>query len=233
MQWQDKGIILSQRPYKESYSLVSVFTYHQGRYSGIIRLGRQPSMRAQLQPGNFVQAQWQARLSEHLGSWKFESEQMPWTHLLSSPHRLAALSSACTLLDKALPERHPYSDLYDNFVELLSILLSDQDWQRAYLRFELNLLSCLGFGLTLEFCAVTRSSKNLSHVSPKTGHAVCEAAAKPYADRLLKLPAFLLDEKAPYTKVDLQAAYHLTGYFLRRYIFENKELPPLRQKLAA
>jgi DNA repair protein RecO (recombination protein O) len=231
MQWQDRGIILSQRAWSDSHAIVSLFTVSQGRHLGLIRPSKQPSSKAQLQPGNIVQAFWKGRLSEHLGRWQLEAEATVWTHLLKMPKRLAALSSACGLLDKALPERHPYPKLYEFFERFINTLPTDYDWQRAYLKFELEVLSTLGFGLTLDFCAVKKTTENLSYVSPKTGHAVCEKVGQPYADRLLKLPAFLLDDQTPYKAEDLRQAFHLTGYFLRRNIFENKDLPPTRQQL--
>ncbi len=233
MQWHDKGIILSSRPYNESYYLASLLTLDHGRHVGMMRSRKKPLFSAQLQPGNLVHAVWSARLSESLGFWRLENEKMNWFHLVKSPKKLAALSCLCTLLDRALPERHPYPHLYQSVLKVLQILTTQNDWQRAYLQFELDLLACLGFGLTLNTCAVTRSLDNLTYVSPKSGHAVCDTVAKPYADRLLKLPAFLLDESLDYSVEDLQDAYRLTGYFLSCYIFENKDLPLLRQQLAA
>jgi DNA repair protein RecO (recombination protein O) len=232
MQWQDKGIILSQRSWNDSHAIVSIFTVNHGRHLGLIRPSKQPSAKAQLQPGNSVQALWQGRLSEHLGRWQLEAENIAWTQLLKMPKRLAALSSACGLLDKALPERHPYANLYEFFESFIKTLPTNDDWQRTYLKFELELLSTLGFGLTLDFCSVTKTTEKLVYVSPKTGHAVCEEVGRPYADRLLKLPPFLLNDQRPYETEDLRQAFHLTGYFLHRHIFENKELPPTRQQLA-
>ena len=233
MEWQDKGIILSQRPWSESYSIVSIFTLTQGRHLGLIRPGHKPTARAQLQPGNFVQAIWKARLADHLGRWQIEVDHTTWTPLANIPKRLAALSSVCSLLDQTLPERHLYTDLYRCVETFLQSLATDDDWQRRYLLFELDLLSALGFGLTLDFCAVTQTRENLIYVSPKSGHAVCEDVGKPYADRLLKLPAFLVNDQLAYSEQDVHLSLNLTGYFLHRHAFDNKPLPAVRQQLAS
>lgn len=232
MQWQDRGIILSQRTWSDSHTIVSIFTQNQGRHLGLIRLSKQPSAKSQLQVGNIVQAIWKSRLSEHLGRWQLEADSTIWVQLLKMPKRLAALSSACGLLDKGLPERHPYPALFEFFENFVKSLAQDPDWQRSYLKFELELLSTLGFGLTLDFCAVTKTRENLVYVSPKTGHAVCEKEGRPYADRLLKLPPFMVEESCAYTPTDFQIALNLTGFFIHRHIFENKDLPPTRQQLA-
>ena len=63
-------------------------------------------------------------------------------------------------------------------------------------RFELRLLSELGFGLDLSQCASTGVSDDLIYVSPKSGRAVSRAAGEPYADKMLRLPAFLREHDA-------------------------------------
>ena len=48
-------------------------------------------------------------------------------------------------------------------------------------RFELQLLSELGFGLDLEQCASTGATDELIYVSPKSGRAVSRVAGEPWA----------------------------------------------------
>ena len=85
-------------------------------------------------------------------------------------------------------------------------------------RFELAVLSELGFGLDLERCAVTGAVDDLVWVSPRTGRAVSRAAGEPYADRLLPLPEFLRDDGLlrQASSFEIAQAYRLTGYFLER-----------------
>jgi DNA repair protein RecO (recombination protein O) len=95
-------------------------------------------------------------------------------------------------------------------------------------RFELQLLDDLGFGLDLDACAATGTSDNLAYVSPRTGRAVSLAAGEAYRDRLLRLPTFLLEapsEGHP-TTADLADAFRLTGYFLARHVYEPRGLAP-------
>ena len=62
-------------------------------------------------------------------------------------------------------------------------------------RFELQLLSEIGFGLDLERCVATGVSGDLVYVSPKSGRAVSRLAGEPWADKMLRLPAFLRDRE--------------------------------------
>jgi DNA repair protein RecO (recombination protein O) len=84
----------------------------------------------------------------------------------------------------------------------------------------LALLTALGFALDLSRCAVTGDTEDLAFVSPKTGRAVSTAAGQGYADRLLPLPRFLLEEAVP-DRSDLLAGLRLTGYFLDRHVLHG------------
>ncbi len=91
-------------------------------------------------------------------------------------------------------------------------------------RFELQLLSELGFGLDLAQCASTGATGDLIYVSPKSGRAVSRAAGEPWADKLLRLPAFLREPSAVPVGGDLADGFAVTGYFLERYVLEPRGL---------
>ncbi len=231
MKWQDTGIILSQRPCSESQIILNILTATHGRHSGITRVSKTQRQSASFQPGNFVEVTWNARLSEHLGQWTSEATCMPWIQVINRPQPLLALSTICALLDTCLPERQPYSELYEGLKNFLHHLTNNRDWPTHYAMFELRLLSSLGFGLDLGICAVTKTKENLTYVSPKTGRAVCEEVGKPYAERLFLLPLFLIDENQQPTTKDILQALSLTGYFLNQFVMEGKKLPKARGRL--
>ncbi len=91
-------------------------------------------------------------------------------------------------------------------------------------RFELQLFSELGFGLDLAQCVSTGTTVDLIHVSPKSGRAVSRAAGEPWADRLLRLPAFLREAGAAPGVNDLADGFTLTGFFLQRHVLEPRGL---------
>jgi DNA repair protein RecO (recombination protein O) len=98
-------------------------------------------------------------------------------------------------------------------------------------RWELELLAELGFGLDLASCAATGAAADLAFVSPKTGRAVSSTAGLPYAEKLLPLPGFLLEDRAA-RREEIAAGLRLTGYFLDRHVFaaQGRALPPARQR---
>jgi hypothetical protein len=103
---------------------------------------------------------------------------------------LAGLGAVCALLSFCLPERAPYPALYARSLALLDGLGAER-WADAYLGWELALLTEMGFGLSLETCAVTGSTEDLIYVSPRTGRAVSRKGAGDWADRLLPFPPCL------------------------------------------
>lgn len=231
MDWQDDGIILSVKKHGETSAIVNLLTPMQGRHAGLVRGGFGKRLRGILQPGNKVQASWRARLPEHLGNFTIEPVKAYAASALTDARRLAALSSACSLIEASLPEREPHPAILEGLEILLGALDDDDVWPIIYVKWEIGLLTELGFGLDLTKCAATGATDDLTHVSPRTGRAVSSAAAKPYKERLLPLPEFLLDSSAP---ANIGDGLRLTGYFLENHVFQHRdtELPSARRRLA-
>ncbi|MFN5997449.1 MAG: DNA repair protein RecO [Paracoccaceae bacterium] len=231
MDWRDEGVLLSMRPHGESAAIIEVLTALHGRHAGVVRGGASRKMAATLQPGTGLALEWRARLDDHIGSFTVEPLRSR-AHLLADRLALAGLMSACALLRVALPEREPHPGLWTVTLALFD-RLGGPDWTSVYLRWELQLLEELGFGLDLSACAVTGSVEDLAYVSPKTGRAVTKAGAGDWADRLLPLPAGLVGE-AVLPPGDVVTGLQLTGFFLDRGlrpVLQDKPLPEARARL--
>jgi DNA repair protein RecO (recombination protein O) len=231
MNWSDEGIVLSMRPHGESGLVASLLTRAHGRHAGFVPGGGSRRARPMWQPGNLVDVEWRARLSEQLGNYSGELREPHAARALDDASELAGLSAACAMIDAALPEREPHPAIFDGFRALLGAL-GHPGWPVIYVRLELGLLQELGFGLDLEKCAATGTTEDLAYVSPKTGRAVSRAAAGPYKEKLLELPAFLSTGGLPSDDDQLLKGFDLTGYFLERHVFwpHNKPLPPARSR---
>ena len=235
MHWTDTAIILSARKHGESSAVLRILSREHGVFGGVIRAIHSKANRGIIQPGNIISATWNARLSEQLGSLKCELLQANTAHIMQDPARLAALTSACVLLESSLPERHPYPRLYDIAESLFHTLAGTASWQEDYVHFEMELLADTGFGMDLSSCAATETTENLIYVSPKSARAVCREAGEPYRDKLLPLPEFLL--KSPINNAtkptEILAGLQLTGYFLAHWLLEphHRKLPAARARL--
>ncbi len=234
MDWTDHGFVLGARKHGENALIVSLLTAENGRHAGLVRGGTGRRARGLYQPGNLLRATWRARLAEHLGSFTCEMERAYAATLMQDKLPLLALSAATTLLDKALPERAPFPELFAGFGALIAAL-GGPGWETAYVTWERDLLAELGFGLDLESCAATGDTERLVWVSPKTGRAVSEAAGEPWRDRLLRLPAFLLPGSGEATAppADIADGLRLTGHFLREHALGGAPdaLPAVRAQL--
>ena len=227
MDWDDEGVVLSARPHGEAAAIVTLLTRAHGKHAGLVRGQRRL---AALQPGTSVQAQWRARLADHLGTYTLEPTDCPAASLLDDPLRLAALASACAVLDGAVPEREAYPHLYDGLAALLDGL-EGEFWGAVYVVWEVRLLAALGFGLDLQHCAVTGANDQLAYVSPRSGRAVSLSGAEGYEDRLLPLPGFLRGEGGADPESILQGL-RLTGHFIARRLFAqaHRPTPPARDR---
>ena len=235
MQWSDAAIVLSARKHGESAAIVNLLTREHGRHAGLVRGGAGRRARGVLQPGNQVAATWRARLSEHLGTLVCELERARAAALMDDAARLAGMRSACAIAEAGLPERAPHRALFESTVGLLDAMAAAPGWRMDYVRWELGLLADLGFGLDLSACAATGTTENLAYVSPRTGRAVSAEAARPYRDRLLRLPRFLLDDATDAEADDIEAGLALTGFFLDRHLLgpHGAAIPPARARFVA
>jgi DNA repair protein RecO (recombination protein O) len=232
MEWAEEGYILAVKPHGETSALLNVFTKSRGRHAGLVRGGRSRRLRPVLQPGNKVSLRWNARLSEHLGSFNVEAVDAHAASIMQDRLSLAALNSLSALTISALPEREAHPHLFAGFEILLQNIMDVDIWPALYVRFEIALLEAVGYGLDFSTCAATGSTENLTHVSPRSGRAVSTGAAQPYLDKMLTLPAFLRGG-GQVEADDIANGLALSGYFLKSRIFYaiNKDIPEARNRL--
>jgi DNA repair protein RecO (recombination protein O) len=226
MQWTDEGIIIGTRRHGETSLIIELMTRGHGRHLGLVRGGRSRRRQPILQPGNSIEATWRARLHEHLGHFTVEPLMLRAARLIDSAAGLYGIHALAGLI-RLLPERDPHPRLYDALAVILDVLHQPDRAAPPIVRFELALLEDLGFGLDLGSCAATGANDNLAYVSPKSGRAVSRSAGDPYCDRLLPLPAFLVEASAGVVPPsDLAQGFLLTGYFLARHVFEPRGMQP-------
>ncbi len=232
MEWQGDGLILNTRKHGENSAIIDVLTRDKGRHMGLVRGGRSRTMRPVLQAGNLVKVVWRARLEDHLGAFSVDPHRMIVAGIIDDVHRLAGLTTITTLAS-LLPEREPHPRIYDASMLLIEHLQDDAIWPAVLVKWEMGLLEELGFGLDLSKCAVSGDTAGLTHVSPRTGRAVCAREADPWKDKLLALPAFVAGASAEASNAEIVQGLKLTGHFLARHIFEPRDVsvPEQRQRI--
>jgi DNA repair protein RecO (recombination protein O) len=222
MEWTDDGIVLGTRRHGEASAIVELMTRAHGRHLGLVRGGAGSRLRPVLQPGNVLQVVWRARLDEHLGYYTVDPLYLRAGKLLGAAHAVYAVNHLAALV-RLLPERDPHENIFDAVEAILEHLDTPLDAAAHIVRFELDMLAELGFGLDLMSCAATGVTENLAFVSPKSGRAVSRDAGEAWRDKLLRLPSFLhQDANAAPTAAELADAFALTGFFLSRHALEPR-----------
>ena len=232
MDWSDEGIFLTAKPLGEANAVAELFTLGHGRHLGLVRGGRSRRMRPLLQPGNLLRVTWRARLSEHLGGFNVELIEAHAARVLDDRLALAAIGSLSGLA-RLLPERDPHPELYAATLDVLRAFEDIDLWLARLVRWELQLLQELGFGLDLSECAASSTQTELAYVSPRSGRAVSREVGRPYGGKLLELPAFMLDGDASADRDDIAAGFALTGHFLERDVLapHGPIMPQARERL--
>ncbi len=229
MEWQGDGLILNTRKHGENSAIIDVLTREKGRHMGLVRGGRSRTMRPVLQAGNLVHVVWRARLEDHLGAFTVDPHRMIVAGIIDDVHRLAGLTTITTLAS-LLPEREPHPRIYDASLLLIEHLQDDAIWPAVLVKWEMGLLDELGFGLDLTKCAVSGETAQLTHVSPRTGRAVCAREAEPWKDKLLALPSFVAGSSGSASNAEIVQGLKLTGHFLARHVFEPRGVSAPEQR---
>ena len=219
MEWRSVGILLAARKHGETSLIIDTFCPGHGRYLGVVKGGASRKFAPILQVGAQLDLTWKARLQDHLGSFKVELVRARTVHAMSDRILAAGLTSVSTILSRVLPERQAYDNFYRTTEDLLDLLNQPNIWPLAYLHWELELLTVLGYGLDLSKCAVSGSTEKLRYVSPRTGRAISEQAAGEWVSKLLHLPSIIL--KGSGNSDSIIDGLKLTGYFLTKKVFNE------------
>lgn len=234
MDWRDEGVLLGVRSHGEANAIIDVLTSNNGRYAGLVRGGRSSEMAAILQPGAQLICEWGARLGDHLGNYKVDLIKARAADIMQDRGSLSGLNAITSLLLAMLPERDPVPELYPATINLVDALAEGRPhWPVDYAKWEVELLSALGFPVDLTSCAATGQRHDLVYVSPRSGRAVSRSPGGAWADRLLPLPGFLIN-RGPVSMGAVREAVRMTGYFLENWAapaFEQTGLPEARARL--
>ena len=239
-EWNDQGIVLSVRKYGEKGLITDILTKEHGRHLGWISNNK--NVLSIVQPGNLVDVFWKSRLVEQMGNYKIELISSISGKTFDNKFKLQAIISLCSLLEKILPERQSYPEVFKATEAFLNLLLIDNSsenfWIEGYVKWEIGILSSIGFSLNFEECAVTGKKYNLYFVSPKTGKAVSKEGAGKFAPKLLLLPFFLGGAEVIGSNFyqEILAGLNITTYFFKNKLllsindYKNNYLPSARNR---
>ncbi len=231
------ALVLTALPHGEHGAVVRFLTPADGVQAGYVRGGRSRKLRPVLQPGNVVTVELLARVEAQLAAATVELVTSRAGLAFDRVHAVAT-EWLTTLTAAALGEGQPFPRLHAALDALCGGMAAGASGCQAaagVARYELLLLSELGFGLDLESCAATGSRDDLVFVSPRSSQAVSAAAGAPYAAKLLPLPPILRDPLAVPDWAAVRDALTTTGWFLERDVLTGRAaaLLPARARFSA
>ncbi|MBW8744125.1 MAG: DNA repair protein RecO [Sphingomonas sp.] len=219
------AIVCAVRAHGEHGAIVRTLTPDDGLLAGYVRGGRSRRLKPVLVPGNLVRADYRARTEEQLPALTVELSESR-AGMMSEALPALAIEWVTALTATVLPEAQPYPRLYaalDGVLGAVTAAPAARGWAVALVRYELLLLSELGFGLDLTACVAGGANDDLAYVSPKSGGSVSRSEGEPYRERLLALPAFLVEGGAGEWG-DILAGFRLTGHFLERDLLHGRAI---------
>jgi len=190
MKIETYGILINIKPFSERDAVAHIFTKDSGVLVGMLR-GAVSAKKNKPLVGQIGNVSWNARLDSQLGVFHWEAEKNLAAPLMFNADLLKIMNSAFALIYTLIPERESYNELYEHTVLLLQQIIDSPDPYNEYLKWEINLLGNLGYGLDLTKCSGCQKTEDLCYLSPKTGRAVCAKCGEPYRDKLYKLPVSL------------------------------------------
>lgn len=222
---RDEAIVLALAPRGESALVTELITRNHGRCWVLIRRAREYGMMV----GSLAAVRWGGS-SRTATSLELISNFA--ASLLGDALRIDALASCCALLQEVCPQGDPQPAIFELTLEFIIILSSGDAWETAYVRWEMELVRELGFGINLRY---------YDHRQPVyLAKSSCQVVTSGRRDITLPIPGFLvLDHTAELRPAasgqEIAAGLALTEYLLAKQMFAtiDRKLPPARTRFVS
>ena len=208
MNWDDVGFLVSKNRYNENSLITEIFTKDHGKVSGIIFGGTSKKIKNYLQVGNLLYTTYNSKTVNRIGYFKIEIFKAFSPIYFDNPQKLNCISSAMSLIKILTADSQGNENVYRLINDFYNIL-SQNDWLKKYVFWELELLSVLGFNLDL------KQMVNKEIIDNKTVYVAKSATEKKI------VPNFLIDnDETLNNSKDLLNGLKLVGDFMDKTILK-------------
>jgi DNA repair protein RecO (recombination protein O) len=208
MNWDDVGFLVSKNRYNENSLITEIFTKEHGKVSGIIFGGTSKKIKNYLQVGNLLYTTYNSKTVNRIGYFKIEIFKAFSPIYFDDPQKLNCISSAMNLIKILTADSQTNENVYKLINDFYKIL-SQTDWLKKYVFWELELLSVLGFNLDL------KQMVNKEIIDNKTVYV-----AKSVTEKKI-VPNFLIDnDENSNNSKDLLNGLKLVGDFMDKTILK-------------
>tara|TARA_B100001093_G_scaffold471543_1_gene493896 strand:+ start:1421 stop:2101 length:681 start_codon:yes stop_codon:yes gene_type:complete len=149
MNWDDLGFLLSKNRYNENSLIAEIYTKNHGKISGIIFGGTSKKIKNYLQIGNHLYVNFNSKSQSKIGYFKIEIFRAYSPIYFDNPQKLNCISSVMNLIKILTADSQTNLKVYQ-LINDFYLILTQSDWLKEYIFWELKLLSVLGFNLDLK-----------------------------------------------------------------------------------
>ena len=148
MNWDDTGFLLSKNRYNENSLISEFYTKNHGKISGIVFGGTSKKIKNYLQIGNQLYLNYNSKSENKLGYFKLEIQKVYSPIYFENSQKLSCINSVMSLIRLLTAESQSNIKIFD-LIEKFYLILSNDEWLKDYIFWELELLKTIGFDLEL------------------------------------------------------------------------------------
>ena len=148
MNWDDTGFLISKNRYNENSLISEFYTKNHGKISGIVFGGTSKKIKNYLQIGNQLYLNYNSKSENKLGYFKLEIQKVYSPIYFENPQKLSCINSVMSLIRLLTAELQSNIKIFD-LIEKFYLILSNDEWLKDYIFWELELLKTIGFDLEL------------------------------------------------------------------------------------
>ena len=148
MNWDDTGFLLSKNRYNENSLISEFYTKNHGKISGIVFGGTSKKIKNYLQIGNQLYLNYNSKSENKLGYFKLEIQKVYSPIYFENSQKLSCINSAMSLIRLLTAESQSNIKIF-NLIEKFYLIISNDEWLKDYIFWELELLKTIGFDLEL------------------------------------------------------------------------------------
>mgnify|MGYP001362696946 CR=1 FL=1 len=209
MFWQDEGYLLSKNNFDENSIIIEAFTLDHGKYSGIVYGGSSRKQKKNFQIGNKILLNWRSKSENKMGYFNVELIKPISPIFFDDKKRSITILSASSILKILLPDNQINKKIYNSY-EVFINKLSDNDWIKLYLFWELSLINNLGFEVIFK--------RNYEFIKIN--------------NKNFKVPPIYLDQNLNYKDSDIkEALFFNKSLLLENFLIPNKLKLPLSRNI--
>ena len=149
MNWDDIGFLISKNKYNENSYISEVYSKSHGKVSGIIFGGTSKKLKNYLQIGNQIHINYNSKSENKIGYFKIEIEKAYSPIFFENQKKLLCIISAMNLIKILTAESQSNSKIYELIIDFYR-LLSEENWIKNYIYWEMELFKNLGYDLIFE-----------------------------------------------------------------------------------